>query len=84
MVEMQLISIRHDRVVVESALDVIVLCILLVEHSSADVGDVDTGVAFASDVELLALEAEGVDEVFPPFDELGCCFGVVLCCYVAG
>lgn len=70
-------TVHHDRVAVDGrvvdldTLQVEVGCILLVQHGIGNVGDVHARVAFTGDVDLAAVQVEGVDEVLEPAVELG-------------
>jgi hypothetical protein len=80
LIEVKLVGVRHDRIIVQGALNIVILLVFLVKHCSADIGNIDTSVGFASHVKFLALEAESVDEILPPFDEFVCCLGIVVGC----
>jgi hypothetical protein len=77
-IKTELVSVGHDRVVVKSTLHVVIGLVLLVQHGSADIRHIDTGITFASDIELLALETECVNKVLPELDKLSCGLGVIL------
>lgn len=70
-------TVHHHRIAVDGwvvdldTLQVEVGCILLVQHSVRNVRNVHARVAFAGDVDLAAVQVEGVDEVLEPAVELG-------------
>lgn len=54
----------------EHSREVVGRCVVAVEHAARDVGDVHAAVGGAGNVDLVALEGEGGDEVFPEAEEL--------------
>lgn len=70
------LAINHDAIIIDgriidlNTLQVEVSRIILFQHPLCEVRDVLSGIAFSSDINLVALHAEGLDEPSPEVVEL--------------
>lgn len=70
------LTIDHDTVLIDgriinlNPLQVEMGSIILIEEASRDIGDILSSIAFASDINLIALHAKGLDKASPEVIEL--------------